>query len=96
MVTAIDEIREQLQDLLTQVGLSSQANLTAMHLNEIEAEAINFLDQLTTFRVYARHHDSTAAQEALVEITVALQHIADHIRGVVPLLESELDIADTD
>jgi hypothetical protein len=32
----------------------------------------------------------------LVEIAVALQHIADHIQGVVPLLESELDIADTD
>jgi hypothetical protein len=96
MITLIDEVREQLQDLLTQVGLSNQVNLTAMHLNEIEAEAINFLDQLTTFRAHARHHETTAAQEALVEISVALQHMANHIQAMIPLLESELGIADTD
>ena len=85
MVTTVYEIKERLQDLLAQVGLSSQTELIAMHLTEIEEEAINFLDQLTVFRAHARHQDSDAAQEALVEISLSLQHVADHIRAVTPI-----------
>lgn len=92
MVTTAYEIREQFQDLLTQVGLPNQANLTAMHLLEIEEETVNFLEQLTAFRAHARHQDPVAAQEALVEISLALQHMADHIQAVTPILDLELDI----
>lgn len=63
-----------------------------MHLTEIEEEAANFLDQLTAFRAHARHQDSEAAQEAMVEVSLALQHIADHIQAVVPVLDAELDL----
>jgi hypothetical protein len=49
---------------------------------------------LTVFRAHARHQDSDAAQEALVEISLALQHVADHIRAVTPILDRELDIDD--
>jgi hypothetical protein len=94
MVTAVYEIKERLQDLLAQAGLSTQTDLIAMHLTEIEEEAIHFLDQLTVFRAHARHQDSDAAQEALVEISLALQHVADHIRAVTPILDRELDIDD--
>jgi hypothetical protein len=96
MVTTADEVRQQLQDLLAQAGLPTEANLTAMHLSEIEAETINFLDQLTTFRVHARHQDAIAAQEALVEISLALQHLADHIQAVTPILDGALGIGEDD
>jgi hypothetical protein len=88
------EIKERLQDLLAQAGLSTQTDLIAMHLTEIEEEAINFLDQLTVFRAHARHQDFDAAQETMVEISLSLQHIADHIRAVTPILDHELDIDD--
>jgi len=88
--------REQLQNLLTQTISSEQVNLIAMHLTEIEEEAAHFLDQLITFRAYARQNDSVAAQETLVEISLALQHIADHIQTVAPLLDEELGIGDKD
>ena len=94
MVTTVYEIKERLQDLLAQAGLSTQTDLTAMHLAEIEEEAINFLDQLTVFRAHARHQNSVAAQEAMVEISLALQDVADHIRAVTPILNRELDIDD--
>jgi hypothetical protein len=94
MVTAVYEIKERLQDLLTQAGLSTQTDLIAMHLTEIEEEAINFLDQLTVFRAHARHQDSDAAQEAMVEISLSLQHVADHIQAVTPILDQELGIDD--
>jgi hypothetical protein len=92
MVTMMYEVREQLQDLLDSAGMSDQANLVAMHLTEIEEEAVNFLDQLTAFRAHARHQDSAAAQETMVEISLSLQHIADHIQAVTPILDRELGI----
>jgi hypothetical protein len=92
MVTMTYEVREQLQDLLDSAGMSDQANLVAMHLTEIEEEAVNFLDQLTAFRAHARHQDSAAAQETMVEISLSLQHIADHIQAVTPILDRELGI----
>jgi len=65
-----------------------------MHLAEIEQEAGNFLDQLTAFRSHARNEESAPAQEALVEVSLALQHMADHILAVTPILDHELGIAD--
>ncbi|MEW5958327.1 MAG: hypothetical protein AB1801_11415 [Chloroflexota bacterium] len=94
MVTTTYEVREKLQDLLTSVGLSDRADLVAMHLTEIEEEGVNFLDQLTAFRAHARHRDSVAAQETMVEISVALQHLADHIQAVTSILDRELGIDD--
>jgi len=86
--------KEQLKDLLAQADLSDQAELIAMHLTEIEQETANFLDQLIAFRAHARQGDSAAAQESLVEISLALQHITDHIQTVTPLMDKELDIDD--
>ena len=94
MVTTTYEVKERLQDLLKRAGLSSETNSVAMHLTEIEEEAVTFLDQLTTFRAHARHEDPAAAQEALVEISLALQHLADHIQTVTPILDEELGIND--
>ena len=92
MVTTSVEVKERLQDLLAQSGLSAEVNPMAAHLIEIEEEAANFLDQLTAFRAHARHQDEAAAQEALVEISIALQHIAGHIQAVAPILDRELGI----
>ena len=94
MITTTHEVKERLQDLLNQAGLSSETNSVAMHLTEIEEEAVNFLDQLTTFRAHARHEDPAAAQEALVEISLALQHLANHVQAVTPILDQELGIND--
>jgi hypothetical protein len=91
-MTTTYKLKEQLEDLLIQAGLSKQANLVAMHLTEIEEEATNLLDQLTVFRAHSRHGDSEAAQEAMVEVSLALQHIADHIQAAAPILDTELDI----
>ncbi len=89
-------VKERLLDLLVGVGLSNQADLVAMHLTEIEEEAGNFLDQLTAFRAHARHQDSAAAQEAMVEISLSLQHMADHIRATTLVLDHELGIDEDD
>jgi hypothetical protein len=94
MVTTALEVKERLQDLLNRAGLETEANLVAMHLTEIEEESANFLDQLTAFRAHARHEDAAAAQEALVEISLSLQHIADHIQAVTPILDEGLGIDD--
>jgi hypothetical protein len=96
MVTIAYGIREQLQDLLVSASMSNQADLMAMHLTEIEEEAANFLDYLTAFRAHARHQDSAAAQETMVEISLSLQHIADHIQAVTPILDRELGIDEDD
>jgi septation ring formation regulator EzrA len=85
-------MKEQLQDLLQRSGLSAEIDPIAMHLSEIEEEAVNFLDQLTAFRAHARHEDPVAAQEVLVEVSLALQHMADHIQAVTPVLDRELGI----
>ena len=90
------EIKGRLQDLLDQAGLTTGANLVAMQLTEIEEESVNFLDQLTAFRAHARHEDPAAAQEALVEISLSLQHIAAHIQAVTPVLDALLGIDDDD
>jgi septation ring formation regulator EzrA len=96
MVTTTYNVREQLQELLIQAGLPAEAHLMAMHLTEIEEETNNFLDQLTAFRAHARHEDPVAAQEALVEISLALQHIADHLQAVTPMLDRELGVGEDD
>ena len=88
------EVKERFQDLLDRAGLATGANLVAMHLAEIEEECVSFLDQLTAFRAHARHEDPAAAQEALVEISLSLQHMADHIQAVTPILDEELGIDD--
>jgi len=90
------EVKDRLRESLERVGLSTETNLMAMHLSEIEEEAVNFLDQLTAFRAHARHADPAAAQEALVEVSLALQHMADHIQAVTPSLDRELGIDDND
>ena len=90
------EVKERLEDMLAQAGLPNQANLVAMRLTEIVEETVNFLDHLTAFRAYARHQNSIAAQEAMVEISLALQHIADHIQAAVPILDGELGIDEDD
>ena len=85
-------MKEQLQDLLQRSGLSAEIDPIAMHLSEIEEEAVNFLDQLPPFRAHARHEDPVAAQEVLVEVSLSLQHMADHIQAVTPVLDRELGI----
>ena len=87
MSATMDEVENQLQDLFTTVRLSAEDyHVVAMHLTEIEDEALNFLDELSNFRVHARHLDPAAAQLALVEISVALHHIANHIPVVTAIL----------
>lgn len=80
--------------MLFQAGLPEQAESIAMHLTEVEEETAHFLDQLIAFRAHARQGDSAAAQEAMVEISLALQHIANHIQTVTPLIDKEVGIDD--
>jgi hypothetical protein len=93
MPATSDETQDQLQELFATVRFSAQDyHLVAMHLTEIEDEALNFLDELTAFRTYARHYNLTAAQTSLVEISLALQHIANHIPILTSILNRELGI----
>jgi hypothetical protein len=93
MSATMDEIQDQLQDLFTTVKFSAEDyHVVAMHLTEIEDEVLNFLDELSDFRAHARHLDPVAAQLALVEISVALHHIANHIPAVTAILNQELGI----
>ncbi len=85
-------MREELEKSFREANLPYQADLMAMHLAEIEEETANFLDQLTAFRVYARHQDPVVAQETLVEISLSLQHMAGHIQAATPILDHELGI----
>jgi hypothetical protein len=85
-------LRESLQELLNSVGLMDDANLLAMHLDEIENEIAIFLDQLTAFRSYARYEEQQAAQEALVELSLSLRHLNDHAQAAIPLLDHALGI----
>jgi hypothetical protein len=85
---------ERLEDLLHRAGLPADPELAAMHLAEIEPEAGNSLDQLTAFRALARSDEPASAQEALVEVSLALQHLAHHARAVTPMLDEALGIAE--
>lgn len=48
------------------------------------------------FPIHTCHQDSAATQEAIVEISLSLQHIADHIGAVTPILDRVLDIDEGD
>ncbi len=85
-------MREELKKSFLKADLPYHADMMAMHLAEIEEETDNFLNQLTAFRVYARHQDTIVAQETLVEISLSLQHMAGHIQAATPILDRELGI----
>jgi hypothetical protein len=85
-------LRDNLQELLENVGLMEDTNLLAMHLDEIEDETAIFLDQLTAFRSHARYGEQQAAQEALVELSLSLRHMSDHAQAALPLLDHALGI----
>jgi hypothetical protein len=65
--------RDEIKFALETVELSENAPLTAMHLSEIEEEANNVLDLLTTLRSHAYRQDVAAGQESLAELRIILQ-----------------------
>ena len=95
-------VREQLtiEDVrplnLEKIGINGEVSLLTMHLTEIEEEADNVLDLLTLTRAHAHRSDAVAGQEALVELSVALEHLLHHAQEAVPALQRELDIEDDD
>ena len=91
MAIRIQDHRETLQE----IGLKHSVQI-ASHLSEIEQEADTILDQLTAIRAFAFQRDIEAAQESLVELTVALRHLVHHAEFVLPILEQQLDITDKD
>lgn len=66
--------------------------LLAVHLSEIEDEAGNVLDLLTTLRAHAWREDKDAGQEALAELTIALEHLQSHVQHAIPILQEQLDL----
>lgn len=91
MAVRIQDHREMLQE----IGLKHSVQISS-HLGEIEQEADTILDQLTAIRAFAFQRDTGAAQESLVELTVALRHLVHHAEFVLPILEQQLDITDKD
>lgn len=87
---AIDEMSEALQ----RVAITRDARLNGAHLAEIEEEASNVLDLIIALRVAARENDAEAGQESLAELVVALEHLVDHARSVLPSLKAQLDLED--
>jgi len=94
MATRSYDATDELTDALNKVALAEDASLMGMHLSEIEEEATNVLDLIIALRVAARDGDAGAGQEALAEITVALDHLVDHARFLLPSLKVQLDLED--
>jgi hypothetical protein len=85
--------KDALNLVLKVIGLDENVSLLAMHLSEIEEEANNALDLLTSLRAHAFRHDAEAGQEALAELTIALEHLLHHAQAVLPGLQKQLDLA---
>lgn len=92
VVRTLDELKTALETL----GFSKDANLNGMHLAEIEEEASNVLDLIISVRVHARHNDLEWGQEAVVNLTLALEHLHHHVQEVLPSLQKQLDVDDED
>jgi hypothetical protein len=87
---------DQFAEALQLIGIDSSTDLQSMHLAEIEEEALNVLDLLTSLHVHARQNDEDGVETALVDLTVALRHLSHHTTAVLFPLEHNLDIAETD
>lgn len=85
-------IKDELNLMLKTVGYNDNTPLLAMHLSEIEEEAENILDLITILRSHSYRSDSEATQEALAELTIALEHSLHHIQEALPVLQQHLDI----
>jgi hypothetical protein len=86
------EIEDELNLALTTVGFTEKIDLLAMHLSEIEEEAGNVLDLLTALRAHTYRGDAAAGEEALAELTIALEHLAHHLNEALPNLQKQLEI----
>lgn len=86
------QIEDELNLALTTVGFTEKIGLLAMHLSEIEEEAGNVLDLLTSLRAHTYRGDGAAGEEALAELTIALEHLAHHLNEALPNLQKQLEI----
>lgn len=73
-------------------GIIDQSSLVTMHLDEIEGEGERVLDLIVALRSAGRLSDWERAEEALVDLTVSLEHLRDHAAHVVPLLTDGLGL----
>jgi hypothetical protein len=87
---------DQLNEALQLIGINSKESLHAMHLAEIEEEALNILDLLAAMGAYARQQNEDGTETALVDLTIALEHLLHHAQALLPSLEQELGIAETE
>ena len=88
----IDRTEDEMQTVLTAVGLVMENGLLAMHLSEIEDEARNILEMLTVLRAHAWREDENAGQETLAELTISLEHLQSHLHHAIPILQKQLDL----
>lgn len=88
----ITKIREELNLALETIGIDDNITLLAMHLSEIEGEANNILDLLTSLRAHAYRKDVEAGQESLAELTIALEHLLHHAQEALPDLQRQLSL----
>ena len=58
--------------------------------NRTRAE--NGLELLTVLRTEAYRSDANHAQEIATELTIALEHLRDHIQSLLPQLQKQLDL----
>lgn len=78
--------------VMTAIGFEQDADLMAMHFAEFEVEAENVLELLTVLRSDARNNDPTSAQDTAAELVIALEHLAHHLNGLLPPLQTHLDL----
>ncbi|HRJ44500.1 MAG: hypothetical protein KJZ86_13285 [Caldilineaceae bacterium] len=88
----VQRTEDEMQAVLTAVGLALENGLLGMHLSEIEEEAENILETLSVLRAYAWREDENAGQETLAELTISLEHLLGHVQHAVPILQEELDL----
>jgi len=87
---------EQFQNALNFIGVTGNNSLQAMHLAEIEEEALAALDLLASFVAQARQHNEDAAETAIIDLTISLEHLSHHTQALLPSLEQQLGIAGTE
>lgn len=89
-------VKDQWEQVVETLDFTEDGDLAAMHMSEIEEEASDLLDLLITLRVNGREDDRERAELTAVDLSVSLSHLLHHIQELLPLLEKQLDIEETE
>jgi hypothetical protein len=86
------ELLDDYRLALSQAGIESKVSLLAVHMCGVDDEGEEVLEQLTSLRTHAYQADARAARAALIEMTIHLARLQQHIRATLPELQRQLNI----